>query len=85
MGSRGQFARSSVATIIRGPCPPSNSKLVILGAQTQEDPVDPIALDEDPEVGSDHTESIDTRGGTSDAAGEAEVVSGASPNSFRPN
>ena len=35
-------------------------------------------LDEDLEVGSDHssdTESIDTRGGTSDAAGEAEVVS----------
>ena len=62
-------------------CPPERSgrrRLVILGAQTQEDPVDPTALDEDLEVGSDHspdTESTDTRGGTSDAAGEAEVVS----------
>ena len=52
--------------------------MVILGAQTQEDPVDPTVLDEDLEVGSDHSsdiESIDARGGTSDAAGEAEVVS----------
>ena len=62
-------------------CPPEESgrrRLVNLGAQTQEDPVDPTVLDEDLEVGSDHssdTESIDTRGGTSDAVGEAEVVS----------
>ena len=59
-------------------CPPERSgrrRLVTLGAQTQEDPVDPTVLDEDLEVGSDHssdTESIDTRGGTSDAEGEAE-------------
>ena len=49
-----------------------------LAPQTQEDPVDPTVSDEDLEVGSDHisdTESIDTRGGISDAAGEAEVVS----------
>ena len=50
-----------------------------LAFRTQEDPVDPTVLDEDLEVGSDHssdTESIDTRGGTSsDAEGEAEVVS----------
>ena len=49
-------------------------RLVILGAQTQVDPVDPTVLDEDLEEGSDHssdTESIDSRGGTSDAEGEA--------------
>ena len=62
-------------------CPPGRSgrrRLVILGAQTQEDLVDPTVLDEGLEAGSDHssdTESIDTRSGTSDAAGEAEVVS----------
>ena len=53
-------------------------RLVILGAQTQVDPVDPTVPDEDLEDGSDHssdTESIDTRGGTSDAEGEVEVVS----------
>ena len=61
-------------------CPLERSgrrRLVILGGQTQEDPVDTV-FDEDFEVGSDHssdTESIDTQGGTSDAAGEAEVVS----------
>ena len=49
-----------------------------LALSTQEDPVDPTVLDKDLEVGSDHssdTESIDTRGGTSDAAGEVEFVS----------
>ena len=61
-------------------CPPERSgrrRLVIFGAQTQE-PVDPIVFDEDLEVGSHHssdTESIDSWGGTFDAAGEAEVVS----------
>ena len=51
--------------------------LVILGAQTQVDPIDPTVLDDDLEEGSEHnsdTESIDSRGGTSDAEGEAEVV-----------
>ena len=53
--------------------PPERSgrkRLVILGVQTQEDPIDPTVLDEGLEVGSDHssdTESIVSRGGTSGA------------------
>ena len=56
----------------------SGRRYVIFAAQTQVDPVDPIVVDEDLEDGSDHssdTESIDIRGGTSDAEGEVEVVS----------
>ena len=58
--------------------PPAETRLVILGAQTQADLADPTALDEDSDEGSDHhspdTESIDSRGGTSDTEGEVEVV-----------
>ena len=44
---------------------------MIVGAQTQVDPVDPTALDE--EWDRSDTESIESRGGTSDAVGEMEV------------
>ena len=46
-------------------------RLVIVGAQTQVDPVDPTALDE--ERDRSDTESIDSRGGTSDVVCEMEV------------
>ena len=44
---------------------------MIVGAQTQVNPVDPAALDENRDRSD--TESIDSRGGTSDVAGEMEV------------
>ena len=46
-------------------------RLVTVGAQTQEDPVVPTALDE--EWDRSDTESIESRGGTWDAVGEMEV------------
>ena len=46
-------------------------RLVIVGAQTQVDPVDPTVLDEDWDRSD--TESIESRGGISDAVGEMEV------------
>ena len=51
--------------------------MVILGAQTQVDPVDPTVLDEDLDEGSDQssdTENTDSRSETSDVEGEAEVA-----------
>ena len=46
-------------------------RLVIVGAQIQVDPVVPTTLDE--EWDRSDTESIESRGGTSDAVGEMEV------------